>query len=149
MNYNFNGEPLNACNHPYDDDYMTFDKITGHYVLTEKYALEEYGIDLYTDANDRNSTNAQLAVKAILKQVSRLIYNFIHEFSIYNQRQDFIIATSPHMRKVIMDAMGNQLLYMRQKGDLSRSTDSEKRKLAIDESAKTILINSGICYCGI
>lgn len=149
MVYDFNGNPLNNCPQPYDDDYMTFDKITGHYVLTEKYALEEYGLDLYTDANDRNSTNAQLAVKAILKQVSNLIYNFIHGFSIYNKRQDYIIATAPHMRKVIMDAMGNQLLYMSQVGDLSRSTDAEKRNLAIDENAKSILVNSGICYCGI
>lgn len=144
-----NGQPLNTCPKPYDDDYMTFDKLTGHYVLTEKYALEQYGLDLYEDVNDRNSTNAQLAVGAILKQVSRLIYNFIHGFSIYNDRQDHIIATSPRMRKVIMDAMGNQLLYMSQVGDLSRSTNAEKRKLAIDENAKSILINSGICYCGI
>ncbi len=148
MIYNFNGEPL-ECPQPYDDDYMTFDKLTGHYVLTEKYALDQYGLDLYTDANDRNSTNVQIAVKAILKRVSTLIYNFIHEFSIYNQRQDCIIATNPQMRKVIMEAMGNQLLYMSQVGDLSRSTDENKRKIAIDENAKSILINSGICYCGV
>ena len=48
-----------------------------------------------------------------------------------------------------MEAMGEQLLYMAQVGDLSRSTDPAKRKLAIDENAKTILINSGICYCGV
>ena len=134
---------------PYSDDYMTFDELTGHYVLTEKFALERYGLELYEDANDRNSSNQQIAVQAILKQCSNLIYNYIHQFSIYNLRQDCLIATVPHMRNVIMQAMGEQLVYMSQVGDLSRSTDLEKRKLAIDENAKNILLNSGICYSGV
>lgn len=135
--------------YPYNDDFMTFDELTGHYVLTEKYAFEQLGLDLYGDINDRNSINAQIAVSRILKQCSNMIYNFVHEFSIYNQRQDFIIANVPTMRKIIMEAMGEQLLYMSQVGDLSRSTDSDKRRLAIDENAKNLLINSGICYCGV
>lgn len=139
----------NCCPHPYSDDFMIFDEMTGHYVLTAKFALDRYGLELYESVNERNSTNAQIAVNAILRQVSNLIYNFIHNFSIYNKRQDCIIATDPRMRKVIMEAMGEQLLYMSQVGDLSRSTDPEKRKLAIDETAKEILINSGICYSGL
>ena len=139
----------NNFTQPYSDDYMTFDEATGRYVLTEKYMLDRYGLDLYNRANERNSTNQQLAVQAILKQCSNVIYNFIHGYSIHNRRQDHIIATVPAMRNVIMDALGEQLIYMSQVGDLSRSTDPEKRKLAIDENAKNILINSGICYCGV
>lgn len=139
----------NNQKYPYNDEYMTFDVLTGHYVLTEKFALERYGLELYESVNDRNSANAQIAVNAILRQVSNVIYNFVHEFSVHNKRQDCIIATAPHMRNVIMQAMGEQLVYMSQVGDLSRSTDPEKRKLAIDENAKRILIDSGICYCGV
>ena len=139
----------NETQNPHSDDYMIYDELTGYYVLTEKYPLEQYGLDLYNDVNDRNSTNNQIAVKAILKQCSNLIYNFIHDFSIHNKLQDHIIATVPHMRDVIMRAMGEQLLYMSQVGDLSRSTDPEKRKLAIDQNAQDILINSGICYSGV
>ena len=150
MYYNFDGTPLiQTCIQPYDDDFMTFDELTGHCVRTEKYAFEKLGLDLYEDVNDRNSINAQIAVSRILKQCSNIIYNFVHDFSIYNNRQDYLIATVPKMRKIIMEAMGEQLLYMAQVGDLSRSTDPAKRKLAIDENAKTILINSGICYCGV
>lgn len=145
----FDGAPRRECPHPYSDDFMIFDEKTGHYVLTEKYAFERLGLELYEDVNDRNSVNQQIAVSAILRQCSNLIYNFIHQFSVYNKRQDCIIATSPRMRQVIMEAMGEQLLYMAQVGDLSRSTDMEKRKLAIDENAKTMLINSGICYSGV
>lgn len=136
-------------NYPYNDDYMTFDEIFGQYVLTEKFALERYGLELYESVNERNSANAQLAVSAILRQVSNIVYNFIHQFSVYNKRQDHIIATNPNMRNVIMQAMGEQLLYMTQVGDLSRSTDPEKRKLAVDENAQRILIDSGICYSGV
>ena len=78
-----------------------------------------------------------------------MIYNFIHSYTIYEKRQDLMIATNPHLRSVIQQAMGEQLIYMHEVGDLSRSTDKEKRELAIDENAKQILINSGICYSGV
>lgn len=145
---NPNCQPCSECK-PYNDDYMTFDELTGQYVLTEKFALDRYGLELQEDANERNATNQQIATQAILRQVSNIIYSFFHAFSIYNKRQDNIIATNPNMRNVIMRAMGEQLMYMAQVGDLSRSTDVEKRKLAVDENAKNILINSGICYSGV
>lgn len=136
-------------NQPYSDEYMTYDEMTGHYVLTSKYALDVYGLDLFEGANDRNSANVQIAVGSFLKRVSTLIYNFIHDYSVYNERQDFLIAHDPRLRAVIQQAMGEQLVYMHMNGDLSRSSDKEKRELAIDENAKQILINSGICYSGV
>ncbi len=140
---------FNDCPQPYSDEYMIFDETTGHYVLTSKFALDRYGIDLFEGINDRNSANVQIAVSAFLKQVSNMIYNFIHSYTIYEKRQDLMIATNPHLRSVIQQAMGEQLIYMHEVGDLSRSTDKEKRELAIDENAKQILINSGICYSGV
>lgn len=134
---------------PYDDDYMVFDQMTGQYVLTSKYVLDTYGIDLFDGVNDRNSVNAQIAVNALLKRVSNLIYNFIHDYSIYDKRQDFLIAHNDRLRAVIQRAMGEQFSYMNDVGDLTRSSDREKRELAIDENAKRILINSGICYSGV
>ena len=146
---NWDGTPLvKPCNEPYNDDFMTFDQMMGHYVLTEKFALDRYGIDLFEGINDRNSANAQIAVNAFLRQVSNLIYNFIHDFSTYNARQDWLIAHNENLRSIIQQAMGEQLVYMNMNGDLSRSTDREKRALAVDENAKQILINSGICYSG-
>lgn len=139
--------PVNT--EPYDDEYMVFDQMTGHYVLTSKYVLDTYGIDLFDGVNDRNSVNAQIAVSAFLKRVSRIVYNFIHEYSLYDQRQDYLIAHNEYLRAVIQQAMGEQLVYMCDKGDLSRSTDREKRALAMDDNAKQILINSGICYSGV
>lgn len=67
---------------PYNDDYMIFDELSGHYVLTSKFALDRYGIDLYGEINERNSANAQIAVNAFLRQVSNVIYNFIHSCTV-------------------------------------------------------------------
>lgn len=142
-------QPNNCYDQPYDDEYMVFDQMTEHYVLTSKYVLDSYGIDLFDGVNDRNSANAQIAANALLKRVSNMIYNFIHDYSIYNERQDYFIAHNDRLRAVIQQAMGEQLVYLQTVGDLSRSTDQEKRALAIDENAKQILINSGICYSGV
>lgn len=142
-------QPNNCYDQPYDDEYMVFDEMTGHYVLTSKYVLDSYGIDLFDCVNDRNSANAQIAANALLKRVSNMVYNFIHDYSIYNERQDYFIAHNDRLRAVIQQAMGEQLVYLQTVGDLSRSTDREKRALAIDENAKQILINSGICYSGV
>lgn len=146
---NFDGTPLNDCPKPYSDEYMTYDEMTWHYVLTSKFALDRYGLDLFENVNDRNAANVQLAVNAFLKRVSTLVYNFIHNYSVDDKRQDYLIAHNDCLRAVIQQAMGEQLAYMHEVGDLSRSTDPEKRARAIDDSVKDILINSGICYSGV
>jgi hypothetical protein len=142
-------------NQPYNDDFMIYDEQLGQYVLTEKYAFEKLGLSLFDNANDRNAPNVQIAVKRILVQCSNMIYNYIHQFSFYNQRQDYWIATLPSARKMIMRAMGEQLLYMSMVGDLSRSTDPQKRNFSIDENAKRVLeqtlpeIRKSILYGGV
>lgn len=56
---------------------------------------------------------------------------------------------------MIMRAMGEQLLYMSMVGDLSRSTDPQKRNFSIDENAKRVLeqtlpeIRKSILYGGV
>ena len=149
MNQNFENPQCKPCQQPYSDEYMTFDEMTGHYVLTSKFVLDRYGIELLEGINDRGSANTQIAVDAFLRQVSNVIYNFVHSYTVHEQRKDWIIAHDPRMRSVIQKAMGEQLVYMSMVGDLSRSTDKDKRALAVDENAKNILINSGICYAGV
>lgn len=135
--------------YPYSDDYMTFDESTNRYVLTSKYALEQFGIDLLETVNDRNAVNQQIAVNGILKQVSNQIYNYIHKYNVCTDIQDLIIAKIPSARNIIKEAMSEQFLYVSMKGYLSRSTDKEKRMLAIDENAKgeleRLLPELGIC----
>ena len=140
---------MSNITYPYSDEYMTFDEDSSRYVLTSKYAFEQLGLNLDEAVNERNATTAQIAVKRILKQVSNVIYNFIHEHCISDCLRDQVIAKCPSARKIIQEAMNEQLIYMSFKGDLSRSTDPEKRKLMIDENAKAALLRivPEVGYC--
>ena len=133
---------------PDSDDYLTYNENTGRYVLTTKNLLENYGIDLNSSAN---SVGAQ----GILNMVSISIYNFIHKHNFNNEMQDYMIASTEKGRKIINDAMCMQFMYIRQAGYLSRSTDKDKRAMAIDEDAKEILsqvipeFGCSVLYCGV
>ena len=126
--------------YPYSDHYMTFDETSNRYILTEQYALEQLGINLAERVNERNSNNQQIAVKRILRTVSNQIYNYIHLHCVNDCLRDVVIAKVPSARAIVQEAMGEQLVYMALKGDMSRSTEKDKRELFIDENAKNILL---------
>lgn len=138
-----------TVNYPYSDDYMIFDGQSNRYVLTEKYALEQLGLNLSEMVNERNAQNQQIAVQRILKQISNQLYNFIHQHCFNDCLRDMVIAQCPSARKIIQEAMGEQLLYVAMKGDLSRSVDPQKRQYAIDENAKAALLRivPEVGYC--
>lgn len=130
---------------PYSDDYLEYNELTNRYVLTAKNLQENYGIVL----------GNEVGIKGILNMVSISIYNYIHKHNVNNAKQDMMIAFTDKGRQIINDAMCMQFLYMKQVGYLSRSTDKEKRALAIDEDAKEILMQvipefgCSVLYCGV
>lgn len=130
---------------PYSDDYLIFNENTNRYVLTEKNLQENYGVVMQANAG----------VQGILNMVSIQIYNYIHKHNNDTQKQDLMIACTDTGRKIINDAMCMQFLYIKQSGYLSRSTDKDKRALAIDEDAKDILMQvipefgCSVLYCGV
>ena len=133
---------------PYSDDYLTYNENSGRYVLTTKNLLENYGIDLNATANG-------VGAQGLLNMVSISIYNFIHKHNINTAMQDYMIASTETGRKIINDAMCMQFMYIKQAGYLSRSTDKDKRAMAIDEDAKEILmqvipeLGCSVLYCGV
>ena len=130
---------------PYSDDYLVYNELTGRYVLTAKNIEENYGITLGNN----------VGVQGILNMVSISIYNFIHKHNFNNEKQDAMIAFTEKGRKIINDAMCMQFLYIKQAGYLNRSTDKDKRTMAIDEDAKDILLQvipefgCSVLYCGV
>lgn len=121
---------------PYDDKYMKFDKLTHRYVLTEEDAFDNLGINLAERIDNENVR------KRVLRNVSIEIYNFIHEHNVANEWQDFIIAKTESGRKIIKEAMEEQLIYFLTVGDPTRTLDAEHRKMGIDEKAKAILLTT-------
>lgn len=128
-----------SITYPYSDEYMVFDESTRRYILTDQCAIDRLGLDLASNVNDRNAANEQAALKRVFRQVSNAVYNYIHKFNVRTDLQDIIIAKVPSARSIIQEALEEQLLYMALKGDLSRSTDKEKRALAMDENTKAVL----------
>ena len=134
--------------YPLSDDYMIYDKTTSKYVLTEKYVSDQLGINLV--ARSKN----EAAIKRVLKLASNQVYRFIHDHNINNNLQDYIIAKTESGRKIIMEAMAEQLTYLTFGGDVSRVHDWEKRSMYLDDNAKSVLyqtipeIGTTICYTG-
>ena len=133
---------------PYSDNFLRFDEQSKRYILTNLDLIENFGIDLQERLTNVN------AINGVLNQISIQIYGYIHKHSVKNIIQDYIIATTEKGRDIIKRAMEQQMIYFLQNGDLSRSTDKEKRQIAIDENAKEILletipeINTSILYTG-
>ena len=124
---------------PYDDEYMIFDELTGRYVLTEKYITDVLAVDLDTRITERTTINPQGMKKQLLRLASNHVYNFIHEHNVDNMRHDCFIAKVPSLRKIIMQAMGEQFIYILQNGDLSRSFSASERRLWFDTQAENTL----------
>ena len=121
--------------YPYSDEFMVYDYENHRYILTEKDVEVNLGISLSARSKNANA-RAQ-----VLKQVSRQIYSFIHDYSLTGSEivKDYVIATTENGRKKIKEAMEQQLIYFLTVGDVSRTTDETKRKMRIDETAKSIL----------
>lgn len=139
MQINFNCPPA------YSDDYMIYDELTGHYVLTEKALIENVGVNLRERMSEGALITPETAIKSFTRTVSDMIYQFIHEHNIDNARQDRLIATFPALRQIIQKAMEYQAVYVLNVGNLYLSTKPEERAVAIDYLAQSILGNVVPC----
>ena len=121
---------------PFNDEKMTF--CNGRYYLTEE-AMVANGTNMRARLSYCRATDATNIINRHLHHVTDMIYNYIHSFSTHNSAQDELIATVPALRNIIFEAMLNQSEYVLLNGDWSRSPELDKRKFAIDETAKQIL----------
>lgn len=129
-----NGQNL----YPYSDDLMIYDEGTNKYYITEQ-ALVQSGIDVRYRLAAGKCSNPDIVLRNFLRRVSFVIYNFIHTYSLYNSRQDNLIAKVPELRPILYNALTSQAQYMWTNGDLTMSTDERKRAMAIDIQAQEAL----------
>lgn len=130
----------------YSDEQLVFDEYKGQYRLTAKAILDNLGIDLSGAMKDNaNGTTA------ILWRISALVYKKIHEYNSDTEWQDSVIAHTETGRRIIKDAMLDQFLYVKTVGDLSMSTDVNKRACWFSTTTEEILfrvipeIGTSIC----
>lgn len=126
---------------PISDELMVFDKSNNRYIITEKCLFDECGINLSQRFNTRGTANSTILINSFLNRISLKIYTFI--FSHNNQGVLELITTHcASARSILKEAMKSQAMYELLVGDLSMSTDSIKRDMSIDSTAKSILLQT-------
>lgn len=130
---------------PYSDDYLFYNEITGHYELTEKALIEKAGVNIRARMSATAAISPETAINNLTQTVSDMIYQFIHDHNVNNDRQDCLIATIPELRQIILKAMCYQALYVLNVGNLYLSTKPEERANAIDYLAQSVLNNTVRC----
>lgn len=119
--------------YPYGDDAMVYDLDEHRYILTEQCVLKELNINLGVRLNSRGSATVQKVPSEILDQISQTIYGEIYKCSIFNDFQEYLLAKMPSARKIIKEAMKQQVLYFLVNGDTSRYSGIDiKNSKALD-----------------
>jgi hypothetical protein len=102
----------------YNDTYMRYDFDRHRYVLTADYVTERLNIDLLARINATGAIDRAQAVVLLLERASQNVYTWIYENGGDNTAQEYILGTDEQARRMLMDAMGEQVLYILANGDL-------------------------------
>lgn len=140
---------------PYNDNNMNYNRYKHRYVLTEAHVLEALNVDLRTVLNTSDSADIANAPERLLDRVSKIVYEYIYSICAFRYKTERDLALDDKNRDFICEAMGEQLLYMLNNGDLygmsginadtGAVVDARSIRAAqIAPLAKDILINTGI-----
>lgn len=130
---------------PKNDDYMSYDKTTHRYVLSDAYVLDILNIDLYAyseDVANKGNVSAQIRRKA-----SDQIYDFIYSNCIQRFRRERMLATDDGCRNVLMRAMGCQIEFLCENGN--PALDAMALTLISPEAYLVLQSYPGVLFSGI
>ena len=145
---------MNDIQYPYSDELMIWDEYEGRYMLTEE-ALNQRGMNIRARASRNKANVPDNVINGFIHLATEHIYNYIHEFSLNNERQDKLIATIPSARKIIYRALINQALFIYKNGDWHLSKEEYERDNAISPECIRALnttireLGSSILYTGV
>lgn len=108
---------------PYSDKYMVYSKTKHRYVLTLACANDLHNVDLL--AMSDGEMNKNNAADQVLERVSRQIYNYIYRHAWHRFRTERALALDVEHRRVLMDAMGDQLDWMVVNGDTYNNAERD------------------------
>lgn len=109
--------------YPHSDDLMVYDHSKHRYILTETFVLRELNRDLpkiLADSGEASDTLKE--AKILLDRVSQHIYSFVLSRTDCPNARERKMAKDGYLRRYIMDAMAEQLIYVMTNGDLSAYT---------------------------
>lgn len=132
---------------PYDDEFLTYNYKAHRYEPTLAYANYR-GIALEERVKGDGAPNAQAIMNEILRTASVQVYAYLYNYSLNRKATQFMIAKTESGRQAVLQAMGEQLVYLSQYGNMGRSPDKNEREVYLDFMAKETLDNAEIFEFG-
>lgn len=145
---------------PITDTHMRYDMTHHRYVLTTEYVREVMNRDLESIiATHGGASDVANEAEIFLDRVSQSIYNHCLRYTVTPLKREREMALDMSYRPAIKAAMGEQVIYMLNNGDLSvysgvnvttgSNIDAARMRLAeISPIAKDILARAGLTYRG-
>lgn len=122
--------------YPFTDNNMVYDYTRHRYILTTEYLQNVLNIDISRFKG--GTINAQGAITMLLNNISMQVYSYVYSHNSASVLR-YIMAKFPSARDIIMEAMGQQALYVLTNGDMSRAVEESKRRAWLDYTAKCII----------
>ena len=114
---------------PYTDEYLKYDEMTGWYYITEK-ALISRGIDIRSRLAKKKATTPEYVINGLVVLTSEMIYNYVHQFSFDNYKQDYLISHIEELRPIILRALLQQATYILRVGDAYLSKEDRDKAIS-------------------
>lgn len=107
---------------------MFYDDTTSRYILTPKGVLNNLGENLETRLNKRRANNDENVAQNILNQISFEVYSYIYAHTQYPSFIEKVIKYDDQAKKIVKDAMLQQVAYTLVNGSLNLHSGVDIRK---------------------
>lgn len=114
---------------------MKFNELTEMYELTEE-ALTNSGVNLRARLATNKVATPEYIINEFLQTISEMIYGYIYDNSLNVVSK---IDSNTITRQLFERALIKQAIYVLSVGNLSLSVDENKRAIAVDVVAKSLL----------
>jgi len=103
-----------------EDSDLIFDNDTKRYYLTSNYVYNNLGTDLSKILYDELDTNKATLVQRTINFACDELYDFIEDNAVDNMSSLYAVTQNMNMHNAIKKALGYQLLYFIQNGDITQ-----------------------------
>lgn len=104
---------------PFTDDNMLYNYDKHRYILTEEFCSNELNVNIADVLNSAGTADKANNAEKFLDRVSKIIYNYIYRINAFHNETERRLALDAALRPSIQEAMGEQVLWMLNNGDLS------------------------------
>lgn len=106
-------------NNKIKNEEMFYDELSHRFVLTPKAVLNNLGENLETRLNKKRANNEENVAQNVLNQISFEIYSYIYAHTQYEDFIEQVIRYDDQARKIVKDAMLQQVAYTLVNGSLN------------------------------